>query len=277
MEFVNGMEGGLQELTIAGLSLAPVLFTIAGAIGGLSAPILVAVAAVAGLAAAYRTNFAGIRDIVDRFATQAQRILGDRIPALIDAVSAAWETWRPVIEPVVNFLANALGTVLVNALDSVLSIATAVFQFLSGDFSGAAKTIADLYVRNFTRITEFFNKFTNGALEGLVNDTISFINTLGKTLDEFLGFIGQGDKFDFKAFQQVDIGTTPFSAGSPGSGTSRRPPGGRGHIPGAPGGEQRVDVNVEVGVNDDGEIETYVDERITAADRMKAKKTRYSG
>lgn len=246
MELFNSLESSVKSTLLRLSLLAPVVTTLVGLLGGPGT------AAIVGFAAAWKTNFGNIRDIVDRFMGAVQRVLGERLPPLISAVSAAWATWKPILEPVFNFIATWLGSALIQVLDFVMSTLTALAQLLSGDVSGAIETMGGLFVRMLRRTAEFINRFTNGALERLANDTINFINTLGKTLDEFLGMIGQGGKFDFKAFKKVDIGTTPMAEsgeqGSAGAPAGQTPRSERGS-----GGGDRGPRRIEVQVTSDDE------------------------
>lgn len=212
LTWLNSLDRGVKQLVARVSLLMPVITGLIGVLGGL--PGVLAVGAIVAFGEAWESNFANIRGITERFMTAVEGLLGDRLPRLLTEVRKTWQAWKPYVEPVINFLANALGTVVVGALDSVFSIATAVAQLLRGDFAGAFTTLEGLFVRTFTRIAEFINRFTNEALEGLVNSAIKFINTFGRALEDFMSYINQGDRFDFQAFEQVDIGTAPFSAGA---------------------------------------------------------------
>jgi len=268
MTAVNGMDAGLQELVIAGTLLAPVLTSIGGTLLGLSAPILAVVGAVGVLAAAWQQDVGNIRDIVANVGTRIQRILGERIPEIIESAAEAWTAWKPILTPIFNFVTAALGLIVTQGLDSILTTLDIVLDVLSGDFGEAWKTFVGLAERSISRVAEFINRFSSGALEDLLNTLIEVYNTVGKVAEKTDVF---GEEFTFNPMDEVDIGTTPFSPGS--DSKQRRPPGTSGARTG--GGRERVDVNVDVGVNDDGEIQTYVDKRIESKDSMKAKEARF--
>lgn len=81
----NNAADGVDELIAAGSIAAPVLIGLASLLGGpLTAGLFAVVGAVAGVAAAFRSNFANVRDIVTGVSAQIQRVM----PAARDAFNA---------------------------------------------------------------------------------------------------------------------------------------------------------------------------------------------
>lgn len=272
---VNGMEAGMQQLVVAGTILAPILTTIGSVLVGLSAPILGVIAAVGALALAWEQDVGRVREIVGNVSAELQRILGNRIPELVDSAADAWEAWKPILTPIFNFVTSALGVIVTTGLDGLLTGLDIVLDVLSGDFGEAWRTYTRLAKRNISRVAEFINKFSSGALEDLLNTLITVYNTVGKVAERTNVF---GEDFTFTAMKQVDIGTTPFSPGkSPtpaGTGGSASKPG---RFPGSGGsanGPQAVRVTGEL-TTKDGEVVAKIDDRIEKKNEMMAKKAGY--
>lgn len=205
---ITALDAGTQSLLAQLSFIAPILLALASVLGG---PVTLAIA---GVAAAFATNFGGIRDIVDRTVSTIQRLLGGRGEEAIAGFIAAWEAVKPVLEPIANFFATTLALGVINVVDAVLTLGEVLGQLADGEFKAAFNTIVGFFERFFTRLVELINKFTGGALESLVNKTITALNKVGGAVEDFASFAGLGDEFNFEEIGKIDIGTTPFQTGT---------------------------------------------------------------
>jgi len=242
----NSLGGASQQTaTKLGLLAGP-LASLVSLLGG---PAGVGVlGAVIALKRAWSTNFADIRSTLTTAFSAIQRVLGNRLPGLITSIRELFRTWRPVIEPAVNFLVQLLSFGVVNALDLVLSSVTALAQVLSGDFTAAWQTVTGALDRFVSRFFEFLNSLSGGAFQQIVNQLITGLNEIGMKADEFLGEIGLGGSFNFQKLEQVNLGRTPVT---PGRGAASQPP----------SGPQEVRVSGEL-KEENGEITAKIDERV---------------
>lgn len=249
----NDLNPSLQQTGIRVAALAGPLTSIATLIGG-GAGVGV-VGAVIGLAAAWKDNFAGIRTIVTRTASVVGRVLGNRLPTLISELKQLWQSLRPIIEPVVNYLLQVLSVGIVSALDGVLAGVTALVQVLNGDFTGAWDTVTGAVDRFIKRFARFLNSLSGGAFESLVNTFIGGLNEIGVAADQFLSGVGLGGQFDFSEIQQVELGTQPFQQpqSQPRSGGGERSP-------------QEIRVVGKLR-EENGEITAKIDERVQQGKR----------
>lgn len=254
---ITNLGGGMDQLVVAGMALAPVLLTIGSALAGLSLPILGLIAAVGALAVAYQQDIGRIREVVNRFAGEFERLMGDRIPKLLSAAADAWKVWKPVVMPILEGLVDILGTGLLVTLDLVLSSLTGIMQLLSGDFSGAFETFMGLMERFRDRIARLFNRLTGGVFEDLVNGLINAVNKTGNILE---GFVSQVPFLD-QSFEFTELGSFEQQIGGP---RGRVGDTNRGRRARAPVREQAVAVDVQVSgelVEKDGQIKAVIDER----------------
>ncbi len=251
VEEFNRLDTSFQKTAVKASLLVGPLTGLVSLLGG---PAGVGVlGAVIALKKAWTSNFADIRTTLQNAFGAIKRVLGDRLPTLISELKQLWRTLRPVVEPVVDFLVQALSGIVVNALDGVLSGLTAIVQLLNGDFSGAWQTVLGFLDRAITRTAEFWNKLSGGLLQEAVNAVISGLNKMGEGVENLLSSVGLGGQFDFETIEQVNIGRTPFQKG-------------RGRASQPPAGPQEIRVKGELREKD-GEITAKIDERVQVNSR----------
>jgi hypothetical protein len=277
MQWVNSLKGTFQDVAVTLLALSPAVVWLAQAFGGqlvgaligavtqlglagaaiaaLTNPITWVVAAVAGLAAMWATNFGNIRGHTMDAVGQIQTILKANLGPALEAIEGilhnvylafkfVWGMIRPIVEPAVSFLIDAVGTQLVQTFDIAISTITALLQLMNGDVKGALTTMEGLFARTLTRLTGFFDDWTNGGFSDFVNGIIEGVNFLGGKLEEFAKLLG--DDFRFKelgSFNAEKI-ATDLTRPAPGSVEDRRQ-------------EQRQRLEIFV-TSDDEKFQAYV-------------------
>lgn len=100
MEFVLSLDEGLQDLAIAATISAPAILKVGSALMTLGGPLTLIAGLVAGLYAAYRTNFLGIRDIVND-------ALGPVVDMLTDVAGTIEDTVGDIEDALTDWMATS--------------------------------------------------------------------------------------------------------------------------------------------------------------------------
>lgn len=260
---VAGLGGGMNNLAVAGMALAPVLLTVGSALATLGAPLTALIAGIGLLAVAYQEDVGRIREVVNRLGAEFQKVLGDRIPKLMAAARQFWSVWGDEITQITEGVIDIIGTGLITAFDYTVSTLTALLQVLSGDWEGALETMTGMFLRFRNRLAKLINRLTGGLFEQLVNGIINAVNTMGHTLSEFAAKV-PGFEFQFEniaGFQQQLASNSLLPAqqrgrtGTTGFGRRARAP-----LQGGGGGTVEVQVSGKL-VEEDGQIKALIDER----------------
>lgn len=142
------------------------LSSVGSAIASVAAPVGVAIAAIAALVAAWKTNFAGIRDYTQQAFSAVQSIIESVmgfiqgiIGAGLGVIRAAWENNFLGIQEAVTFFAELVRGTFENLFAIISGVLTAISQILQGDFSGAWQTIQTMFGTVFTNIQTTLTNF----------------------------------------------------------------------------------------------------------------------
>lgn len=199
----QGIIGTIAALTPIVLGVTNTLSALIGALGGttaiigalqsaltvLSGPVGIIIALVVALGAAFATNFADIRTTTLRVVSQLVNIFNNTLgPSLRQLLAATveflqgardgFQLLRPVIEPAVAFLADALGSALVSAVDLAATTIAFFIELLLGDFSEAT-TLATNFIRRFAaRSTRFVERW--GIIDEVTNKISSIIGSIAE-------------------------------------------------------------------------------------------------
>lgn len=211
----NDLSGGVQQALLQLSLFLPVLATVGTLIGGVTGPLMALVGAVGAVGVAFQQDLGRVRAIVTRVWRDLQQVLGNRLPALLDAARGFWKTWGDEITLVVEGVADILGTTLVAAVDLVVSALTALLEFASGDFKAGFNTLASFFGRFVRRIGKLVNRLTGGLFEDVVNGVIQMVNAVGSAFEKFANMVGL-DGFEFEKLQQVDFSAMPVQGGQQG-------------------------------------------------------------
>lgn len=212
-----GLGGALTAVSTINFSaVVPSLVAVWGALAPLL-PILIPLVAIVGaLGAAWKGNFLGIRDVTGQAMSAVQERLGvaiDRIMAFKDSVMESLQpvidlfknqfiqtiqVWAGVLQDLMSVVSDAWGEhgdtviaivepfleylelVVTVFADAVLSILSAFFAVMRGDFDEAMTIITDMVDRNLDRVMKFFSDMGRDVLK-----TVDRL--VQKTIEAFLG------------------------------------------------------------------------------------------
>lgn len=231
VEWISGLVGRLDELDPAILTAAlafgailaaagPVLLlvgTLATALGALLSPIGLIVLAIAALAAAWATNFMGIRDITTNVFGAIQGIieavLGVVVPFVthmlgivtgwvqdnwpliqktidtvmnaiqwvientLGAIAAFWQDHGNRIMAFVQTMWTIISTVVETAIRNVLDILKVIMQLITGDWEGAWETIKGILGRTWEAIQTIVGAAIGFVWEQLLKPVLETIQT----------------------------------------------------------------------------------------------------
>lgn len=163
-----------------------VVSTIVTVLGSLSAPVLIVIAAITALYAAWQTNFMGIGDSINSLASTLQEKF-DEIVGHIESIGAkAKELWENDFGGIRTVTENVIGSVSA-LIEGIASIISEVFSFIdniiNGDFEGAMKNlknIAKIYIDTFI-------KFWLGivtSIKTIVKNVVSLVIEFGKSIGQ---------------------------------------------------------------------------------------------
>lgn len=144
------------------------------------------------IATAWVTNFGNIRGVTEGVITDIASVFEAHLPAWLElwervtgAIAGFWANWGDEIQRVAEFVFDLLGTLFVQNLDFLLSVATAFLQLLTGDWKGAWATMTGYFDRTLARWSSFFGRwkesFTNlwrsmvTGVQAIVRGFVTFI------------------------------------------------------------------------------------------------------
>jgi len=206
---VLALDDSLRDLIIAGSLVAPIIFAIAAALGTLTSPLGVAIAAVAGFAALYRDNFMDIRDVTND-------VLGglmDTLNGLADALRPAFEAVMSLIPPAIALFGeyrDIVGETLMTVVDGLMAFASTfrdAFEDAGGMESvqdllmaimGTVRTLHGVFQAAFTGIVGILMDNADGIAEGIT----TIVDGLAGIIGAVTGIIS--DISD--AFQSAGLG-----------------------------------------------------------------------
>jgi len=185
---------------IAGLlgAAGPIMIAIgvlSTAIGTITAPIAIVVGAVAAFAAAYATDFGGMRTTTNEF-------VADILPLLEDLFNALVGLWQKVLRPAwdgIQPYLRDLGGFFVRTFENVLTVITTAIEGLimlvEGDFSGAFEALMTVYKTVLDTLRDLLST-TVGIVRDLFRDLASategLFSSLGDSLKNAAGGIASG-------------------------------------------------------------------------------------
>lgn len=168
------------------------------ALGFITSPAGIAVAAIAGITAVIVTlwkNNEGFRDAVTEiwnriktaFETFTQGIterlnaLGFNFSNFTEVVSAVWNEFCNLLAPVIEAAFSVIGTVLETAFNVILGIWDTFSAIFSGDWSGAWEAIKGVFSSVWEGVKGILSAAV-GALEGVVNVFLGWFGTNWETV-----------------------------------------------------------------------------------------------
>lgn len=152
---------------ISGLFAEGGAFAGAGAaIAGLAGPIAIAIAAIVGLVAAWKTNFGHIHEYTSD-AVESIKGIFESLKSIITGVASgamgvlrsAWESDFLGIQEIVTFFGTTFENVFEQILDTIATALEIINQLLQGDFQGAFETFTSFLQGTWERIQEIFSTF----------------------------------------------------------------------------------------------------------------------
>lgn len=166
---IAGAIANLMKLgsIISGLFAEGGAFAGAGAaIAGLAGPIAIAVAAIVGLVAAWKTNFGHIHEYTSD-AVESIKGIFESLKNIITGVASgamgvlrsAWESDFLGIQEIVTFFGTTFENVFEQILDTIATALEIINQLLQGDFQGAFETFTSFLQGTWERIQEIFSTF----------------------------------------------------------------------------------------------------------------------
>lgn len=193
--FGNGLKNIPEAITLAKAGFpgfAKEASVVGAAIGGISAPVVAVVAAIAILVGAFatlwntneefRNNIMGIwQGIVDSFNNFTQGIvdrlnaLGFNFQSITDVIWAAWNGFCQLLAPVFEGAFNQIA----NTLDMVFGVITGILDIFIGLFTG-----------NWDQLWQGVQEVFGSIWDGIVGALENVFNTITGVLDAALGFIG---------------------------------------------------------------------------------------
>lgn len=193
--FGNGLKNIPEAITLAKAGFpgfAKEASVVGAAIGGISAPVVAVVAAIAILVGAFatlwntneefRNNIMSIwQGIVDSFNNFTQGIvdrlnaLGFNFQSITDVIWAAWNGFCQLLAPVFEGAFNQIA----NTLDMVFGVITGILDIFIGLFTG-----------NWDQLWQGVQEVFGSIWDGIVGALENVFNTITGVLDAALGFIG---------------------------------------------------------------------------------------
>lgn len=178
---------------IAGLSAGiMLLIPIIAGITAVSAPVLAVIiaiiAAVGALYYAYKTNFAGIKDIVDDTFGRIKEIFikaGGPIDELKKKFQEIWEKIGPTVEKIGNIIAKVIGGRVVQIIQNLITYV----QYMADQFSSFIDLIRALFKGDWAEVWE--------KAKEMVSNFWTFIKNIFQNLWDFMKnvFGSMWDKF----------------------------------------------------------------------------------
>ena len=192
----DGTAGAIGILATAAAGVVGLIAVLASVVSG---PLLLAMgaaaAAVAGFAAAWESDFAGIQGHTQDAITRVEAIL-ERLGPAIDAsrgilnnLRVAWDMVGDDIITILSALIDGALGLLTTLLDSVITFVTVVTQLLNGDLQGAIETLVSFWERTFNGLLEFVGEWGDALIASVLRIVAGVIEGAGSNLESFLSGI----------------------------------------------------------------------------------------
>lgn len=200
---INESDGGLGKLIGILGTVASGAGIAAAALYALSipltGPIVGAIALVAGAIAAlwvaWETNFANIQGVVKKTWKAIRKrfkkfvkVVRPIFNGFLKWLSKMWSKHGDSIKSVVNFVFRTIGAIIVQTVDTILSVIQFVLQILAGDWEGAWKTATNFFKRLVKRWGPLVNEAVDAVLSvvsSLVDGTMEFFNNLASDISSW--------------------------------------------------------------------------------------------
>lgn len=141
-------------------------------LGFITSPISLIIAAIGALAAAYVTNFGGLRDKIQSFVEW----FSSTVSAWLEENRAVFENWFSVIKEALSLFWEAIEQIFSGAIDVILGLVKGLIQIATGDIEGGLQTILD-------GVSSFWQNLF-AALGNILQGIIEILVTLVATLYE---------------------------------------------------------------------------------------------
>lgn len=156
------------------LTSLPAISTALGAvgtsIGALAAPIGIVIAAVAALAAAWATDFGGIREKTQEIMDSISEI----ISTVMQAITTAWETDFLGIQTITTTVWEAIQEIVSQALDILVGFVDAFSALLQGDWTGLWEAIKGIAQSAWDLICSLVGNALGLVISLIANAAIGF-------------------------------------------------------------------------------------------------------
>ena len=180
---------------------------LAGALELLSGPIGWIIAGVTALAAAWYSNWGGIREFTSKIVSTIVGFFQENWPLIQEAAANVWrgikETFAPLVPYIVtswNFLVMATTTVwnnikagILQSLTNVLGIIKVFIQFLTGNWLQAWETVKEIMVSSLLTM-EAQAARSAAAILRLIVGMFDGVSSVYHDMKGLLGMNGEGDK-----------------------------------------------------------------------------------
>lgn len=207
-EWFNNLSEPTKQLigVIAGLSagvvvLIPLIAGITAVSGPVLLVILALIAAVAALYYAYKTNFAGIRDIVNDTFGKIKDIFtkaGGPIDKLREKFMEIWETIGPTVEKIGAIIAKVFGARIIQIINNLV----AKVQYIADQFNTFIALIKALFKGDWAQVWEKAKEMVSNFwkyIKNIFQNMWDFLkNVFGNLWDRFTEW---GKKIALKIFE----------------------------------------------------------------------------
>jgi TP901 family phage tail tape measure protein len=275
---IGGLVGGGALLASQFVGASAAVSALGTALTVLTGPVGIAIALAAGLAAAYATNFGGIRDSVDAAMTRVMNILSRLEPLFADLqpvvrdFAELWATVAPYVETIVGAMVDGILGIITGLLDGMVTMIVALHQLATGDWQGAWETLTGFAERTLQGLVDYVTQWAPNLSAALLNAVADAIEAAGGALDGFLSNIPGLDA------SNVNLGAAQAASNLrreasviQGQTAARR--GDRESF--QPRDQQRVDVEVNV-TSDDEKFDAEVTQKIQTMQQRQADRVRRS-
>jgi TP901 family phage tail tape measure protein len=167
---VVGAGLALGGLLIAAGPVLTILGSLATVIGALGAPILLVVAAVGLLAAAWATNFGGIRDIT-------MEVVG----TVVGWIQANWPTIQAIFETVFGIIREITGVVWNVIQDTIMSVASMIVSWIQMNWPLIQETI-ETVMNAASEVVSTVLAAIQGFWEQYGSQILSFVETIWRAI-----------------------------------------------------------------------------------------------
>jgi len=192
----GGTAGVVGILATAAAGLVGLITVLASVVSGpLLAAMGAAAAVVAGVAAAWESNFLGIQDHVADAVTRVEAILDRLGPAfeasrgILNNFRAAWDLVGDDVVTILSAMVDGALGLLTTLLDGLVTTVTIIAQLLNGDLQGAIETLAGFWKRTFNGLLEFVNEWGDDLIASVLRIVAGVIEGAGSNLESFFSGI----------------------------------------------------------------------------------------